>query len=117
MPQEKPQKPKAPRKSKRLKLLVNKTDKWQQILAEIEKPEAPISVIEKIEVQLKDGTVFSIYVQSLLNEGYDQSELESAINKKLDACDDMIKDVNFYISTDDVASTVQPITNRILKNL
>jgi hypothetical protein len=117
MSQQKPQSPKPPRKSKRLKLLVTEKQRWKQILAEIDKPEAPISVIEKIEVELKDGTVFNINVRELLDEGYDPVELEDRINARMDAADHMIKDANFYINADDVAKTVQPITNRILKNI
>jgi hypothetical protein len=117
MAQQKPQKPKSPRRSKQLKLLITERDKWKQILAQIEKPEAPITVIEKIEIELLDGTVFDIKVRELLEEGYDPVELEDMINAKLDAADHLIKDANFFISTDHVASAVQPITNSILKNL
>lgn len=117
MSQQKPQKPKQPRKSKRLKLLITERDKWKQILAEIDKPEAPVSVIEKIEIELLDGTLFDINIQELLSEGYSEYELENMINEKMDAADHLIKDANFYINAEHVANTVQPITNRILKNL
>lgn len=117
MAQQKPQKPKQPRRSKRLKLLITERDKWKQILAEIDKPEAPISVIEKIEIELIDGTVFDINVRELLEDGFDEHELEDLINARMDAADELIKDANFFINAEDVASTVQPITNRILKNL
>jgi hypothetical protein len=112
-----PRKKPGARKSKQLKLLVTERQKWKQILADIDKPEAPISVIDKIEIELKDGTVFGINVRELLDEGYDPIELEDMINKKMDAADHMIADANFFINADDVARTVQPITNRILKNL
>jgi len=86
-------------------------------LADIDKPEAPISVIEKIEIELLDGTLFDINVRELLDEGFDEHELENLINTKMDAADHLIKDAHFYINADHVANTVQPITNRILKNL
>jgi hypothetical protein len=117
MSPQKPQKPKQPRKSKRLKLLITERDKWKQILAQVETLEAPISVIQKIEVELIDGTFVDINVQELLAEGYDELELEDIINARLDANDDIIKDASFFIDTDYVANTVQPITNSILKNL
>lgn len=117
MAQQKPQKPKQPRKSKRLKLLINERDKWKQILAQIETLEAPLSVIQKIEVELVDGTLVDINVQELLAEGYDEFELEEAINERLDANEHIIKDASFFIDADHVANTVQPITNSILKNL
>lgn len=117
MSQQKPQKPKPPRKSKRLKLLISERDKWKQILAQVDTPEAPISVIQKIELTLLDGTEVDINIQELLAEGYDVDELEMAINSRLDANEHIIKDANFFIDTDQVANTVQPITDSILKNL
>lgn len=114
---QKPQKPKQPRKSKRLKLLITERDKWKQILAQIETPEAPISVIQRIELKLIDGTVVAINVQELLEEGYDEQELEEAINHRLDANENIIEDASFFIDAEHVAKTVQPITNSILKNL
>lgn len=114
---QKPQKPKQPRKSKRLKLLITERDKWKQILAQIETPEAPISVIQRIELKLIDGTIVDINVQELLDEGYDEQELEEAINHRLDANEHIIEDASFFIDAEHVAKTVQPITNSILKNL
>lgn len=114
---QKPQKPKPQRKSKRLKLLITERDKWKQILAQVDTPEAPISVIQKIELKLVDGTVVEINVRELLSEGYDEYELEEAINHRLDANEHIIEDASFFIDADHVASTVQPITNSILKNL
>lgn len=112
-----PRKKPGARKSKRLKLLITERDKWKQILAQVETPEAPISVIQKIELKLVDGTLVEINVQELLAEGYDEHELEEAINDRLDFNENIIEDANFYIDADHVANTVQPITNSILKNI
>lgn len=114
---QKPQKPKQPRRSKRLKLLITERDKWKQILSQVDTPEAPISVIQKIEIELVDGTHVEINVQELLADGFDEFELEEAINSRLDANEEIIKDASFFIDADHVANTVQPITNSILKNL
>lgn len=117
MAQEKPQKPKRPRRSKQLKLLISERDKWKQILKEVDLPEAPISVIQSISVELIDGTIVDINVQELLEEGYTEDELEELINEKLEANDHIIKDANFYINSDHVANTVQPITDRLLRKI
>ena len=112
------QQPKKPLvKSKRLKLNISTKDKWKQILKEVEKLEAPVSVIRNIEVTLKDGTVVDIDVAELLLEGMDPDNLEREINQKLYDLDHIIDDVNFYINIDHVAKTIQPATDNILKNL
>jgi len=112
------QQPKKPQvKSKRHKLNISRKDKWKQILREVEKLEAPVSVIQSIEFVLKDGTRVDIDVVELLNDGMDPDELEREINQKLYDLDDIIDDVNFYINIDTVAKTIQPATDNLLKNL
>lgn len=115
MANQQPKKP--PAKSKRHKLNISTKDKWKQILKEVEKLEAPVSVIRNIEVVLKDGTVVDIDIFELLQEGTDPDDLEKEINQKLRDLDDIIEDVNFYINIDTVAKTIQPATDDLLKNL
>jgi len=111
---EQPKKPRA-RKSKRLNL--NKKEQWERILKDVEKKEIPITCLESISVNLKDGTSVTVDIKQLLAEGQDPDALEKAINNKLDALDDIIDDVDFYISVESVAKTVQPITDNLLKDL
>jgi hypothetical protein len=115
MANQQPKKP--PVKSKRHKLNISTKDKWKQILKEVEKLEAPVSVIQAVEVILKDGTAVDIDVVELLKEGMDPAVLEREINKRLHDLDEIIEDVNFYINIDTVAKTVQPATDNLLKNL
>jgi hypothetical protein len=113
--QPKPKKP--PRKNKRLKLTITERDKWRQILAEVEKAQAPVSVLRAITVNLIDGTQVDIDIQELLAEGVAPEDLEQRINDRLESLDDIIKNVDFFINVDCVARTVQPITDNLLKNL
>lgn len=114
-----PQQPKKqpPRKSKRLKLTISERAKWKQILAEVEKAEAPVTVLRGITVNLIDGTEVDIDVQQLLSEGMSPEDLEAEINDKLHKLDNVIKNVDFFISLDHVAKAVQPFTDNLLKNL
>lgn len=112
------QEPKKPRpKNKRLKLTISERDKWKQILKEVKKDEAPVSVLQLITVNLKDGSSVDINVQELLAEGHDPAVLEAEINQKLSNLDHVIKDVDFLISIEHVAKAVQPFTDSLLKNL
>jgi predicted DNA-binding antitoxin AbrB/MazE fold protein len=109
-----PKKPKQPR-SKRLK--VSKKEQWTNILKEIEAKDAPISCMESIQVNLKDGTSVIIDIKQLVAEGNDPELIEYMIQSKLKALDHIINDVDFYISVDSVAKVIQPITDNILKDL
>ena len=114
MAQEKPQKPKRP-KSKRLNVGTKK--EWEAILRDVEKHEVPIGMLESLTVNLRDGTQVVIDIKELLAEGVDPDELKQQIDERLEALDDYIEDVDFYISVDEVRKTVQTATDQLLKNL
>jgi hypothetical protein len=111
------QNPKKPRQNKRHKLTISPKDKWKQIIQDVEKLEAPVSVIQCISVNLIDGTIVNIEVADLLKEGMDPEDLEQEINEKLQSLDNIISNVDFFINIDHVAKTVQPVTDQLLKNL
>ena len=114
MAQQKPQKPKRPR-SKKLK--VNKKEQWERILKDIDKNDVPIKCLESIQVNLRDGTSVLVDIAQLIAEGNDPEVVEFMVESKLKALDHIIEDVDFFISVDLVAKTVQPITDSILKDL
>jgi hypothetical protein len=87
------------------------------LLKEVKKEQVPITCLESICVNLKDGTSVNVDIKQLLAEGHDPDALEQEINQKLEALDDIIDDVDFYISVESVAKTVQPITDNLLKDL
>lgn len=109
--------PKKPLKSKRLKLALTERDKWRQILKEVEKAEAPVSVLHAITVNLIDGTSVDINVQDILATGLDPKYLEEEISRKLKELDGIVEDVDFLISIENVAKAIQPVTDSLLKNL
>ncbi len=109
------QNPKKQPKSKKLNL--NTKSQWKNILKEVEKREVPIHVLEKLIVALKDGTQVVVDIKRLLAEGNDPDELELSIKQKLKALDNIITDIDFFISVTAVQKVVQPATDEILKNL
>lgn len=74
-------------------------------------------MLEAIVVTLQDGTQVDINVRDLLADGSDPEMLKKHIDERLTALDDIIDDVDFYISVDEVKKTVQPATDKYLKNL
>jgi len=114
MSEQKPKKPQQP-KSKRLNL--TSKAKWETILKSVEKKEIPITMLESINVNLTDGTIVKINIRDLLDDGMDPDELEYDIKAKLLALDNIINDIDFFISVKAVARVVQPATDELLKNL
>jgi fatty acid-binding protein DegV len=106
------------RKKPRLKRLnITAREKWEKILKGIEKTQVPVTVLESITVNLIDGTQVSVDIKELIAEGNDPDDIEAMLNEKLTELDHIIKDVDFYVSIDDVAKVVQPITDGFLKDL
>jgi hypothetical protein len=109
--QEKPKKP-------RLKS-INLSNKrsWRKIIREVEKKEVPIHILEKLIVNLKDGTSVPIDIKELLSTGADPDLVESELNKKLESLEQYILNVDFYIDIDKIKDTIQPETDKILAKL
>jgi len=106
-----------PKKPKRRRLNVNSRDKWEKIIRSVKKVEVPIGVLESLTVNLIDGTQVSIDIKELLSSGNTEIEVQEFLNDKLEQLDQYIQDVDFYVSVDDVAKVLQPITDNFLKDL
>lgn len=105
------------KQSKPRKINISRKDQWRNIIRDVEKQNVPIDLLLSITVNLLDGTKVNIDIKQLLSSGIDHEELETLLNQKLQALDAFIHDVNYYVSIDDVARTVQPLTDKILKDL
>jgi hypothetical protein len=105
------------RKNQSKRINIDPRERWKNILKSVTKDEVPVALIKSVTVNLLDGTQVEINVLELLEQGYDTDEIESMLNSRLKKLDEIIKDVDFFINVDSVASTVQPVTDNILKHL
>jgi ATP:corrinoid adenosyltransferase len=106
-----------PKKPKPKKLHLNSKTAWKDILKQVDKKEVPIQVLEKLNVNLKDGTIVVVDIKKLLAEGVDHEELEQHVNTRLEELDMYIENVDFFVDLEMVEKTVQPETDRLLKKL
>ena len=113
----KQQEPKKPRQVKSKRLNLNSKAKWEKLLKEVNKEQVPIGVLRYITVNLKDGTSVDVNIAEMLEEGAEPEFVEKLINNKLEALDDIIKDVDFHMSVDAVSNVIQPFTDQLLKDL
>lgn len=108
---------KKPKKLRSKKINITPLQKWEAILKNVNKDEVPIELLESLTVNLIDGTKVNIDIKTLLADGADAKDIEDLINSKLESLDTVIEDVDFFICVDSVAQAVQPVTDKILKNL
>jgi hypothetical protein len=104
------------KKPKSRRINVDARDRWKQILKTVSKDDVPVSLLESVKVNLVDGTTVIVDITQLLDDGIDPNEIKDGLNQRLARMDDMIRDVDFFISIDQLARTVQPITDEILKD-
>lgn len=102
-------------KSKKLDLNNKKT--WKDIVQTVDKKEVPIDLLDQIAVMLVDGTSVYIDIKKLIENGQNPYDIEDMLDQKFEDLNDYIESVDFFIDVDKVADTVQPETNRLLKNL
>lgn len=109
--------PKKPQRKRAKKITINPRKSWQEIVNDVDKKEVPIRVLQCISVQLIDGTNIIINVKELIEEGQDLDDIEAFLDEKFNQLDKYIKNVDFYVDIDKVVKTIQPETDKVLKNL
>jgi hypothetical protein len=110
-----PKKPQRNNRAKKLKLDLKK--RWQDIVRDVEKKEVPVNVLQQIVVKLVDGTDLRIDIKQLIDDGQDPTEIEELLDAKFHDLDQYIENVDFFIDIDKVVNTVQPETDKVLKDL
>ena len=111
------QQPKKPQRSRAKKLNLNPKKSWQDIVKDVEKKEVPIEVLRHITVQLIDGTSITIDIRQLIDDGQDPEDIEILLDEKFNQLDQYIQNVDFFVDIDQVVKTIQPETDKVLKNL
>lgn len=112
-----PQKPKKQTRRRFKKIDISAKKSWKDIVSTVDKKEIPLTVLEQISVQLIDGTSVIIDVKKLLSDGHDPNAVELILDEKFEDLGDYIETVDFFVDVDKVAETVEPETNRLLKNI
>ena len=108
--------PKKPSRNAK-KLNLNHRKRWQDLVNGVDKKEVPVDVLQNILVKLVDGTQININIRELIDAGQDPREIEMMLDDKFNDLDEYISTVDFFVDIDKVVATVQPETDKVLKNL
>ena len=92
-------------------------DKWEHILEDIEKNKIPVEFIKKLIIKLEGKKQQTINIQKLFQQGLDSEQIEDVVSRKLHDLEDDITSVEFVLNVQNIADTVQPATDQLLKNL
>ena len=91
--------------------------KWEHILEDVEKQKIPVQFIKKIVVKLEGKRQNTINIEKFLQQGLEPDQIEEAVGRKLHEHDDEIVSVEFVLNVQSIAETVQPETDKFLKQL
>lgn len=91
--------------------------KWEHLIDSVEKTRIPVEFIQKLVLRLEGRRQRTINIRSLIDQGFDGDEIEETVSRKLEEYDDEMISIDFILDIEGIAKTVQPETDKILRNL
>jgi hypothetical protein len=92
-------------------------DKWEHIIATVNKTDIPLECIKKVVIKLAGGKQKTINVHTLQKHGLALDEVEQLLTRTFTELDSEIRDVDFVVDIVAVAQMVQPETDKLLNGL
>jgi len=100
-----------------MRLKVDEIDKWEDVVSSVEKDHIPIDCVKKIIFKLKGKKQKTINLDTLRRNGLEADDIETVVSRTMSEFGKNITNIDFVIDVNAVAGHVQPITDRILKQL
>lgn len=92
-------------------------EKWEHILADVEKNKIPIEFIKKMVLKLDGKKQHTINVERLLSQGLDAEQIEDVVSRKLHELEELVISIDFILNVQVIAEAVQPETDKLLNKL
>ena len=91
--------------------------KWERLLADVDKRKIPIQFIKKLVLKLQGKRQRTINIEKLLQQGLDYDQVENSVSRILEELDPEVVGIDFVLNVQNIATTVQPETDKLLKGL
>jgi hypothetical protein len=92
-------------------------DRWERIIADVNKTDVPLECIKKVVIKLTGGRQKTINLHTLRKQGLELGEIEMMLTRTLNEMDIEIRDVDFVVDVNAVADLVQPETDKLLNKI
>jgi acid phosphatase class B len=92
-------------------------DRWERIIADVNKTDIPLECIKKVVIKLKGGRQKTINLHTLKKQGLELEEVEAMLTRTFNDMDHEIHDVDFVVDVEAVADLVQPETDKLLDKI
>ena len=100
-----------------MQLKVDTVDKWEDVLAGVDKDRIPIDCVKKILFKLKGGKRKTINLSTLRKQGLELEEIEVVVSRSMIELNKQIVNMDFVIDVNSVAKYIQPLTDQLLEKL
>lgn len=100
-----------------MQLKVDTVDKWEDVLAGVDKDQIPIDCVKKILFKLKGGKRKTINLSTLRKQGLELEEIEVVVSRSMIELNKQIVNMDFVIDVNSVADYIQPLTDQLLEKL
>ena len=100
-----------------MQLKVDTVDKWEDVLAGVDKDQIPIDCVKKILFKLKGGKRKTINLSTLRKQGLELEEIEVVVTRSMVELNKQIINMDFVIDVNSVADYIQPLTDQLLEKL
>jgi hypothetical protein len=92
-------------------------DRWERIIADVNKTDVPLECIKKVVIKLTGNRQKTINLHTLRKQGLALEEIEIMLTRTLNELDVEIRDVDFVVDIGAVAELVQPETDKLLDKI
>ena len=92
-------------------------DRWERIVADVNKTDVPLECIKKVVIKLEGKRQRTINIHTLQKQGLAIEEIEALLTRTFTQLDEEIVDVDFVVDIGSVAEMVQPETDKLLGKL
>jgi hypothetical protein len=92
-------------------------DRWERIVADVNKTDVPLECIKKVVIKLQGKRQRTINIHTLQKQGLAIEEIEALLTRTFTQLDPEIVDVDFVVDIGSVAEMVQPETDKLLGKL
>ena len=92
-------------------------DKWKSIINDVDITDIPVEYIDHMIVHTEDDSEYVVSIIDLLKQGTPASELEMALEDKMEEFEDDIMSVDYILNVEKISIDIQSTTDKTLKNL
>lgn len=91
--------------------------KWEHIIGDVDATEIPLECIKKLVIKIYGGRRKTLNLHRLRSQGLDYDQIETVVENMLSELGDQVRDIEFLVDVEAVASIVQSETDKLLSGI